>query len=189
MTEIPLLTNKCLRGATIGRLTDFITFMTKEDRNKLTAACIILHIGTNNVVPGTTVTQVGDQFQILIQLIQWYFPGAKIYCSAILPRPCDSWVTSFFVKTCNELFCIIAAKHQCIFIPSYKGFTQQGQIKTFLYTPSDFLHLNGLGLAVLSSLFREYISKNNVDRMRKHTFDRATKLSAKLNKRGYPKLP
>ena len=102
--EIRGLKNHCLRGANIGNIADFLTFMVPEDRVKLQARVIILHVNTNNVVPGSSAIQIARSYQVLLNLLKFYFPDATLLCSAILPRLCDTVVTAYITKPVNTLF-------------------------------------------------------------------------------------
>ena len=187
VSEIPNLQNVCLRGATIGRLVDFLTFKLPEERLPLTSDIIIIHAGTNNVLKGATVYDVTSQYKVLLQSVKCFFPHATVLCSAIIPRPCDGQLSKFFVQSCNEVICILAARENVIFIPTYMVFVHAGEVKSYLYASSDLLHLNGMGLSVLTGFYRKCLQ--NRTKLFQHTQARAVKLSHKIKLRGYPRLP
>ena len=183
--EIVQLQNARLWGATIGRLVDFLTFKLPEERLPLLADNVIIHVGTNNINPGTSVFQVASQYKVLLESVKFYMPSAFIFCSAIIPRPCDGQLTKFFIQSCNEVLCILATREKAIFIPSYLPFMHAGQVQDYLYAPADMLHLNGMGLTVLTSLK----CLRNRNRLFVHTQTKAEKLRKKIQKRCYPRLP
>ena len=133
ITEIRGLKNHCLRGANIGKSADFLTFMVPEDRVKLQARVIILHVGTNNVVLGSSAIQIDQSYQVLLDLLKFYFQGATLLCSAILPRPCDTIVTAYVTKLVNKLFCMTADRNGGAFIESFKPFIAGTQIRRDLF--------------------------------------------------------
>ena len=186
VSEIPNLHNVCLRGTTIGHLIDFLTFKLSEERLPLTSDNITIHTGTNNFLKGATVYDVKSQYKVLLQSVKCFFPHAMVLCSAIIPRPCDGQLSKFFVKSCNEVICILAAREDVIFIPTYMVFVH-AEVKSYLYASSDLLHLNGMGLSVLTGFYRKCLQ--NCAKLLQHTQARAVKLSHKIKHRGYPHLP
>ena len=88
--------------------------------------------------------QVASQYKVLLDSVKFYMPNAYILCSAIIPRPCDGQVTKIFIQSCNEVFCVLAAREKAIFLPSYLAFMHAGQVRQYLYAP-DLLHMNGMG--------------------------------------------
>lgn len=161
--------------------------MDPEDRQRLARDRVIVHLGTNNVLPGTTVPQLASQYKNLIGVIKNYFPQSTIFCSAILPRPKDFWLTKFFVNSANELICIIAAKFGCVFLPSHKLFLDAGHPRDLF--AGDQLHLKGSGLFELSELVKQQLAIRSVIGPLQCTQQKAQKLVKKLAKRGYPQLP
>ena len=184
------LLNKALRGATIGKTVDMLTFMVREDRDNLAANHIILHIGSNNIVPGTTVGQWADEYKILLKLLRSSFPHAVIYCSAVIPKPCQGRTTQFIIRCCNELMCLLAAKANQVYLPTYKCFVAKGgSVKCYLYSEKYLLHLNGAGVTEMSLYFRSKLYTNQVKGLHRWTQNRASKLEQKFRSRGYPAIP
>ena len=185
ITEIRGLKNHCLRGANIGKIADFLTFMVPEDRVKLQARVIILHVGTNNMVPGSSAIQIALSYQVLLDLLKFYFPDATLLCSAILPRPCDTVVTAYITKLVNKLFCITADRNGGAFIESFKPFIAGTQIRRDLFA-KDQLHLNGLGQFALTACFRQCLAVKNLQSVRTRTQILAKRWAATLTASHYP---
>ena len=165
ITEIRGLKNHCLRGANIGKMADFLTFMVPEDRVELQARVIILHVDTNNVVPGSSAIQIARSYQMLLDLLKFYFPDGTLLCSAILPRPCDTIVTAYVTKLVNKLFCFTADRNGGAFIESFKPFIAGTQIRRDLFAKYQ-LHLNGLGQFALTACFRQCLAVKNLHSVR-----------------------
>ena len=185
ITEIRGLKNHCLRRANIGKIADFLTFMVPEDKVKLQARVIILHVGTNNVVPGSSTIQIARSYQVLLDFLKFYFPDATLLCSAILPRPCDTVVTAYVTKLLNKLFCITADRNGCAFIESFKPFITGTQIRQDLFA-KDQLHLNGLGQFALTACFRQCLAVKNLHSVRTRTQILAKRWAATLIASHYP---
>ena len=185
ITEIRGLKNHCLRRANIGKIADFLTFMVPEDRVKLQARVNILHVGTNNVVPGSSAIQIARSYQVLLDFLKFYFPDATLLCSAILPRPCDTVVTAYVTKLLNKLFCITADRNGCAFIKSFKPFITGTQIRQDLFA-KDQLDLNGLGQFALTACFRQCLAVKNLRSVRTRTQILAKRWAATLIASHYP---
>ena len=127
--------------------------------------------------------QVASQYKVLLDSVKFYVPNAYILCSAIIPRPCDGQVTKFFIQSCNEVFCVLAAREKAIFLPSYLAFMHAGQVRQYLYAP-DLLHMNGMGLTVFTSFLRRCLS--NRTRLYAHMQARAKKLAEKNSETRLP---
>ena len=46
LEEVPGLANKCILGATISSLSDYVTFMQKQERESLNTSILLVHIYT-----------------------------------------------------------------------------------------------------------------------------------------------
>ena len=181
--------NGCLRGATIAKIIDHLTFMVQSDRDTFNCQKIILHIGTNNIKPGCTAENYMRGYTSLLSTVEYYFPTAQIFCSSVIPRPCDWYKTKFITQLLNELTCILAAKRNHVYIPAYKRFIKNGSVDLTLYSSQDRLHLNGSGLQELADCFRQHTKSCKPEAFRQATQLRAAKVTKKLVSRGYPKLP
>lgn len=177
------LHNECIRGATVARLTDHIFF--KNDPQSFEN--IIVHIGTNDIVPGKTASMVVKEYKILLEIIKEKYPLSSIFVSAILPRPRDALRTHFITCLINELLCILADRLGLIFMPSYKLFVKSGSTILGLFG-SDKLHLRASGTFLLAKFFRQQIIPHYHAKRRLWTSKRAAKLTKKITKRGYPSL-
>ena len=188
LEEVPGLVNKCIRGATISSLCDYVTFMQKHEREALNPSILLVHIGTNDLQPGITVSGFIDKYEILIALLKWFFPSCPIFCSAMLPRPRDYCLTRFISKSCNEALGIVADRNGCSYMQTFKPFMAEGRPRSYLLSAIDKLHVNGLGLTVLASFFRRCLGPRNQTLLREMTHREALKASNKFARRGYPKV-
>lgn len=146
---------------------------------------VVVHAGSNNVIPGSTALGVACQYRFLIDAIKNRYPEAVIYLSAMIPKPCESRA-EFLIQLINEIACIMAAKRGCIFLPTYKRFRVSGSANLALYSQSDRLHVNGAGLFQLGKFWQEMTDPKRIEALREQTLLRAQKLTAKLVRRGYP---
>ena len=148
---------------------------------------VVLHVGCNNVVPGSTALGVASQYKFLIEAVKDKYPAAIIYLSVIIPKPCVPSASSL-IQLINELSCIIAARMGCIFLATYKWFRAGQSVNSALFSRSDLLHINGVGVSQMGSFLREQTDPRRAGALREPTLLRAQKLTAKLARRGYPSL-
>ena len=165
--------NKCVPGATIAKLTDAVVFGGQPGSRY---DAVVLHVGCNNVVPGSTALGVASQYKFLIEAV---YPTTITYLSAIIPKPCVP-SASFLIQLINELSCIIAARMGCIFLANYKRFCAGQSVNSALFSRSDLLHINGAGISQMGSFLREQTDPRRAGALREQTFLRAQKLTAKL---------
>ena len=77
----PGVTNNCIPGASIAQVIDAVMF----DRQLVTRYdAVLVHMGTYNVVPGSTASGVASQYRFLIQAVKHKFPDATI-CRQLFP--------------------------------------------------------------------------------------------------------
>ena len=177
------LHNRCVPGATIAKLTDVVFCGHPGSRYN----AVVLHVGGNNVVPGSTPLSVVSQYKFLIEAVKDKYPAVVIYLSAIIPKPYEL-SASFFIQLINELSCIIAARMGYIFLATYKQMRAGQSVSSVLFNRSDPLHINGAGVSQMGSFFREQTDPWQTRALREQNLLRAQKLMAKLAHRGYPSL-
>ena len=185
VTDIRGPKNKCLRGANIGKIADYLTFMVPEDRDHLQAKAIILHVGTNDIVPGNSAIQIAKSYKVLLNVIKFHFPTANVYCSAILPRPCDAVLTAYLTKLVNKLLCVTAERTGCLFIESFKPFLLSGNTRRDLFA-KDGLHPNGLGQFALTTCLRLSLAPKNQVAVAVRTRNLAKRWAENLISAHYP---
>ena len=173
LEEVPGLVNKCTQGAAISSLS--MSPLCKKERESLNPSILLVHIDTNDLQPGITVSGFMDKYEILIVLLKWFLPSCTIYCSAMLPRPRYYQLTRFILKSCNEALGIMADWNGCIYVQTFKPFMAEGRPSAYLFSAIDKLHVNGLGLAVLASYFRRCLGPRNQTLLREMTLARLSR--------------
>ena len=154
---------RAYRGHTILQVADRLKFSTLplEDFD-----IIILHVGANdigNMAHDTTFFTVMDRFKLLVDFIKLRNRKCKILIFGLIPRPVDFLGTQPLLWGVNNALQSWCCLHQyLIFVPIQKSFLIASLPRVNLYSTSDLLHLNGLGVECFERWIRQAISVKNI---------------------------
>ena len=154
---------KSFKGHTILQIADrlkFSTIMLCE------YGTVLLHVGTNdiaNLSDRTTFFDLMDRYKLLVDFIKFKCSRAKILILGLIPRPKDFVHTHPLIWGINNALQSWCCLYQyLIFVPAHKAFLQNSQPRLNLFSASDLLHLNGLGVYSMERVIRQAVSAKNI---------------------------
>ena len=108
---------------------------------------VVLHVGTNDLY-GQEIKTILLKYKRLLKLVTGIRRFSAIGVSSILPKPCVTEEQNNKIIVLNREVKKLCAENKVHFIPSYRPFVGNGNIKRELYA-RDKLHLNFKGSAKL----------------------------------------
>ena len=146
--------------------------------------CVVLLVGTNDMVPKwvwlrykynirkgnsdyvvpshsrTPVHRIIEDYERLIMAVKAKNPTIHILISSILPRPFDFRVNKdYLISVNNGLRDMCKRLNRCEFIPTYRGLMKSNKPKSNCFLHSDGLHLFEDGTIIVKRFFTSKIAE------------------------------